>query len=54
MFRLRTPQEAATVLASVAAENRFTLYEYFITDKVGHKQDMDAAKSSFEKSCGIC
>ena len=41
---LRTPDEAATVLARVASENRFTLYEYFITDKVGHNQDMDAAK----------
>jgi 2,3-bisphosphoglycerate-independent phosphoglycerate mutase len=40
----RTAEEAATVLANVAAENRFTLYEYFITDKVGHKQDMEAAK----------
>ena len=41
----RTPEEAATVLARIAAENRFTLYEYFITDKVGHAQDMPAAKS---------
>lgn len=40
----RTPAEAATVLARIVAENRFTLYEYFITDKVGHKQDMEAAK----------
>jgi 2,3-bisphosphoglycerate-independent phosphoglycerate mutase len=41
---LRTPEEAAEVLARIAGENRFTLYEYFITDKVGHKQDMQAAK----------
>jgi 2,3-bisphosphoglycerate-independent phosphoglycerate mutase len=41
---LRTPEEAATVLARLAGENRFTLYEYFITDKVGHAQDMQAAK----------
>ena len=40
----RTPAEAATVLARIAGEHRFTLYEYFITDKVGHKQDMPAAK----------
>lgn len=40
----RTEEEAATVLASVVAQNRFTLYEYFITDKVGHAQDMDLAK----------
>jgi 2,3-bisphosphoglycerate-independent phosphoglycerate mutase len=41
----RTPNEAATVLASIVSENRFTLYEYFITDKVGHAQDMEAAKT---------
>lgn len=40
---LRTPAEAASVLASIVAENRFTLYEYFITDKIGHKQDIAAA-----------
>ncbi len=40
----RTPQEAAAVLARVAAENRFTLYEYFLTDKIGHAQDMPAAR----------
>ena len=41
----RTPDEAAGVLANVVRENRFTLYEYFITDKMGHAQDMDAARS---------
>ena len=40
----RTPEEAATVLARVVSENRFTLYEYFITDKAGHNQDMAAAR----------
>jgi hypothetical protein len=42
---VRSEQEAAAVLANIVAENRFTLYEYFITDKVGHAQDMDAARS---------
>ena len=41
----RTPDEAATVLARITRENRFTLYEYFITDKVGHAQDMQAART---------
>jgi hypothetical protein len=41
---LRTPDEAARVLARIVGENRFTLYEYFITDKVGHAQDMPAAR----------
>jgi hypothetical protein len=43
--RPRTATEAAEVLASIAAENRFTLYEYFITDKIGHAQDMNAARA---------
>jgi hypothetical protein len=40
----QTEEEAAVVLASLVAQNRFTLYEYFITDKVGHAQDMAKAK----------
>ncbi len=40
----RSEEEAATVLADITAENRFTLYEYFITDKVGHVQDMPKAQ----------
>ena len=42
---IRSEAEAANVLARIVAENRFTLYEYFITDKVGHAQDMDLAKT---------
>ena len=41
---VRTEEEAAEVLARIASENRFALYEYFITDKVGHEQDMPKAK----------
>lgn len=41
---LRTPEEAADVLASIVAHHRFTLYEYFITDKAGHAQDMTSAR----------
>ena len=41
---LRTPEEAAGVLASVIQRHRFTLYEYFITDKTGHAQDMTSAR----------
>ena len=41
---VRTEDDAAEVLARIASENRFTLYEYFITDKVGHEQDMPRAK----------
>jgi hypothetical protein len=40
---LRTPEEAGEVLANVVAAHQFTLYEYFITDKIGHAQDYGAA-----------
>ncbi len=45
---LRTPENAAEVLARIVSENEFTLYEYFITDKIGHLQDMQAAKSTLQ------
>jgi hypothetical protein len=45
----RTPEEAARVLANIVSENRFTLYEYFITDKVGHAQDIAAARTVLQK-----
>lgn len=41
----RTPEEAGEVLAEIVAGHRFTLYEYFITDKIGHAQDMEAARN---------
>ena len=39
----RTPEEAGDVLSDIVAANNFTLYEYFITDKIGHAQDREAA-----------
>ncbi|HJR08460.1 MAG TPA: hypothetical protein VJ842_14460 [Pyrinomonadaceae bacterium] len=39
----RRPEQAAEVLAALVASHRFTLYEYFITDRVGHAQDWEAA-----------
>lgn len=45
----RAADEAAQVLARIAAAHRFTLYEYFITDKVGHAQDMHAAKTVLQQ-----
>src|SRR5438876_1688458 len=39
----RTPEEAGEVLANIVAQNKFSLYEYFITDKIGHAQDLEAA-----------
>ena len=42
---LRAPEEAGEILAGIAAANRFALYEYFITDKIGHAQDREAART---------
>lgn len=39
----RTPEEAAAVLARLAAAHRFTLYEHFIADRAGHDRDERAA-----------
>lgn len=41
----RSEEQAAEVLARITSKSRFTLYEYFITDKVGHAQDMALAKT---------
>jgi hypothetical protein len=41
---LRTPEEAADVLARLACEHRFTLYEHFIADRMGHEQDSEGAR----------
>jgi len=46
---LRTPEEAGHVLANIVSSHRFTLYEYFITDKVGHAQDHDEARRVLPK-----
>lgn len=34
-----TVEDGAEILSGLAAQNRFTLYEHFITDKIGHDQD---------------
>lgn len=36
--------EAAEILARLTEKHRFTLYEHFITDKIGHDQDMEKAR----------
>ena len=41
---VRTPELGGDVLASIVRSHRFTLNEYFITDKIGHAQDFDAAR----------
>jgi len=38
------PIEAGKRLAKLVESNRFTLYEHFLTDKIGHNQDFEWAK----------
>ncbi|HJQ25754.1 MAG TPA: peptidase [Blastocatellia bacterium] len=38
-----TPEEAGANLARLAAEHDFTLYEHFLTDRIGHERDRDLA-----------
>ncbi len=45
---LRSAEQAAQVLASLGSEHKFTLYEYFITDKIGHKQDGQLARTTLQ------
>jgi 2,3-bisphosphoglycerate-independent phosphoglycerate mutase len=45
----RTPEEAAAVLAGLAAAHRFTLYEHFIADRAGHDRDERAALRILEE-----
>lgn len=40
---LWTAEYAGKVLANIVKTHRFTLYEYFITDKIGHDQDFGLA-----------
>lgn len=39
-----TPETAAEQLASIGARHRFTLFEYFQTDRVGHSGSMHRAR----------
>ena len=41
---LITPETAAEQLLSVAAENDFTLFEFFLTDVAGHSQKRETAE----------
>jgi hypothetical protein len=39
-----SPEEAGKILADLTKTHRFTLYEHFITDKIGHDQDFERAE----------
>jgi hypothetical protein len=42
---LFSPVDAAEILADFAENYRFTLYEHFLTDKIGHDQDFERART---------
>ncbi len=44
-----TPEQAGRVLAENASLRRFTLYEYFQTDRAGHAQDRDRSEGELRK-----
>lgn len=44
-----TPEEAADILAASVDRYDFILYEYFLTDKAGHSQDMEIAREEIVK-----
>jgi 2,3-bisphosphoglycerate-independent phosphoglycerate mutase len=41
---LFSPAQAAEILADLSMGYRFTLYEHFLTDKIGHDQDFERAR----------
>lgn len=41
--------ESAEILADLTRENEFVLYEHFITDKIGHDQDFEKARTHLPK-----
>ncbi len=45
--------DAAEILADLASENSFVLYEHFITDKIGHEQDFEKAKTHLPKLAAL-
>lgn len=50
---VQTAEGAAGILAKLVSKNRFALYEYFITDKLGHAQDMNAARQTLRNLAGL-
>jgi 2,3-bisphosphoglycerate-independent phosphoglycerate mutase len=49
----RTPGEAARILARLARGHRFTLYEHFLADFVGHARDEEGALLVLEELAGF-
>lgn len=50
---IRSPQEAGRVLARLLRKRDFVLFEFFLTDRAGHKQDMEEAIRLLERIDGL-
>ncbi len=48
-----TPREAGARLAAITTSHAFTMYEHFLTDLVGHAQDMERAVEVLENLEGL-
>ncbi|MCH7755241.1 metalloenzyme [candidate division KSB1 bacterium] len=46
---IRTPETSAEILVRIATSVDFCLFEYFLTDLVGHSQEMDWAEVELDK-----
>lgn len=46
---LFSPEEAAHILANVSKKFDFVLYEYFMTDRAGHSQEMERSRQEIKK-----
>lgn len=50
---IRSPQESGRILARLLRKYDFVLFEFFLTDRAGHKQDMEEAITLFERIDGL-
>ena len=46
---LRPPAESARILAAIARQADFTLFEFILTDMIGHSRDMNAAQEVVQR-----
>jgi 2,3-bisphosphoglycerate-independent phosphoglycerate mutase len=44
-----SPGDAAAIVCDLAANHRFVLYEHFLTDKIGHEQNFERARTLLPK-----
>ncbi len=46
---IRTPEESAGILAEIINQNDFMLFEFILTDMIGHSQEMAAAENVVQR-----